>query len=112
MRVAIILAVAMFGGGTFVTAAFAADSEANPWVGTWSLDTSQSKYSPGPPHKKATITTTDAGNGKLTYVTDITDGTGEMDHIEFTCAIDQTECPVVNGGAKRPCPLPSSTVET
>jgi len=100
MRVATILAIAMFVGGTFVTAAFAADSKANPWVGTWSLDTSQSKYSPGPPHKNATITVTDAGNGKLTYVTDITDGVGEMDHTEFTCAIDQTECPVATGGAK------------
>ena len=115
MRVATILAVAMSICGAFVTAAFSADSKtvpasapgsvapksvASPWIGTWSLDTSQSKYSPGPPHKKATITVTDAGNGKLTYVTDITDGTGEMDHTEFTCAIDQTECPVVNGGAK------------
>ena len=100
MRVATILAAAMFVCGTFVTTAFAADSKANPWVGTWSLDTSQSKYSPGPPHKNATITVTDAGNGKLTYVTDITDGAGEMDHTEFTCAIDQTECPVATGGAK------------
>jgi len=115
MRVATILAVAMSICGTYVTAAFSADSKtvpanapgsvapksvASPWIGTWSLDTSQSKYSPGPPHKKATITVTDAGNGKLTYVTDITDGTGELDHTEFTCAIDKTECPVVNGGAK------------
>ena len=100
MRVATILAVTMFVGGTLVTATFAADSKANPWVGTWSLDTSQSKYSPGPPHKNATITVTDAGNGKLTYVTDITDGAGEMDHTEFTCAIDRTKCPVATGGAK------------
>lgn len=95
-----ILAAAIFVCGTVVSAASTADPTANPWLGTWSLDTSKSKYIPGPPHKKATITTTDAGNGKLTYVTDITDGTGEMDHIEFTCAIDQVECPVVNGGAK------------
>jgi hypothetical protein len=100
MHVTTILVVAMIVGGNFVTTAFAADSEANPWVGTWSLDTSQSKYSPGPPHKNATIIVTDAGNGKLTYVTDITDGTGELDHTEFTCAIDQTECPVAAGGAK------------
>jgi hypothetical protein len=115
MHVARILAVATFVCGTFFAAAFAADSKmmpanaqgnvapgsvANPWVGTWSLDTSRSKYSPGPPHKRAAITATDAGNGKLTYVTDITDGTGEVDHSEFTCAMDQTECPVVNGGAK------------
>lgn len=113
MHVARTLAFAKVVCGTFLAAAFAAGSKpvnaqahvapkpvANPWVGTWSLDTSQSKYSPGPPHKKATITVTDAGNGKLTYVTDITDGTGEVDHSEFTCAMDQTECLVVNGGAK------------
>jgi hypothetical protein len=100
MHAAKILATAMFVCGTFSMAAYALDSTANPWLGTWSLDTSQSNYSPGPPHKKATITTTDAGNGQLTYVTDITDGTGEMDHIEFTCAMDQAECPVVNGSAR------------
>lgn len=43
---------------------------------------------------------TDAGTGKFTFVTDITDGTGEKDHTEFTCAMDRTECPVAGGGKR------------
>ena len=89
-----------FAAFLFATTPSIANSNANPWVGTWSLDPSHSKYSPGPPHKSATITVTDAGNGRLTFITDITDGTGEKDHSEFTCALDQTECLVTAGGAK------------
>ena len=69
-------------------------------LGFWPLDTSKSKYTPGPPHRSATITVTDAGKGNLTFVTDITDGTGEKDHTEFTCAMDRTECPVAGGGKR------------
>jgi hypothetical protein len=101
MRAALIIASSSaFAASLFVTTPSIADSNTNPWVGTWSLDPSHSKYSPGPPHKSATIIVTDTGNGKLTFVTDITDGAGEKDHSEFTCTLDKTECPVITGGAK------------
>jgi hypothetical protein len=101
MRAALIFIITGLVSCLLLTAASAADFEVNPWAGTWLLDTSQSKYSPGPPHRSATLTVTDAGNGKLIFVYDITDGAGEKDHTEFTCAMDRTECPLTAGGAKR-----------
>ena len=100
MRAASIFVITGLASCLLLTAASAADSKVNPWVGNWSLDTSKSKYSPGPPHRSATITVTDAGKGNLTFVTDITDGTGEKDHTEFTCTMDRTECPVAGGGKR------------
>lgn len=62
-------------------------------VGTWTLDLTRSKFSPGPTPKSQTITYTPAGD-MMKIVVDVTPATGAPGHWEMTAGYDGKDYPV------------------
>src|SRR6266404_5036538 len=80
------LAFALFGLATLLVAA-------DPTVGTWKLNTTKSKYSPGPAPKSATITYQETADGiKRTGENVLPDGTKTS--FEYTAKYDSKDYPV------------------
>jgi hypothetical protein len=69
-------------------------AQIDPAVGTWELNPSKSRYSPGPPMKSQTITITPVGN-RIRVVAKGVDGTGKATATEYTAAYDGTDVPVL-----------------
>jgi hypothetical protein len=65
-----------------------------PGLGTWNLDVSRSKYSPGPAPKSQTVRYEMAGNGVKRTI-DTVSAKGETTHSEITF-VDGKEVPVPN----------------
>lgn len=67
--------------------AFALASEANPQIGTWKLNESKSKFSPGAT-KSHTVTYTEAEGGMINVTVDGTDKDGKAVHWTLQCKFD------------------------
>ena len=73
-----------------VTTAMAAD----PWTGTWKLNPAKSSAPGGKiPHPTST-NIIDAQGDTLHLISNQTDGTGKLEHVEYTAKLDGKEYPV------------------
>jgi uncharacterized protein YcnI len=70
-----------------LTIAGVAFAQNDPVVGTWKLNTTKSKYEPGPMPKSNTITITAAGNG-IHVVAKGEDAAGKPTGIDYTATYD------------------------
>jgi hypothetical protein len=92
---------------TFTTAAalstlnLTASAASNPFAGKWALNVEKSTFDPGPPLKSLRVTITEAGDGALHEVIEYVEGsgTGTVNRLEFTTAVDGKSVPV-SGGAE------------
>ena len=66
------------------TTAFAADTN----VGTWKLNLSKSKFSPGPAPKSQTLKIEASGTDGVKFTSDGVDGDGKPTHYEFSAKYD------------------------
>ena len=64
------------------------------WAGTWKLNLTKSKYSPGPVPKSSNIKIEAAAGGGLKQTTDQVTGSGESRHIEVTAMFDGKDAAV------------------
>lgn len=71
-----------------VVAAFAATTFAQNPVGVWKANIAKSKYSPGPPPKSSTITTTAVAGGSFKSVNETAPATGAATRTEVTYKLD------------------------
>ena len=62
-------------------------------IGTWKLNPTKSKYSPGPAPRSMTITYSAAGDG-VKIVVDVTPAEGAAQHWEMTASYDGKDHPV------------------
>lgn len=86
-RVATIVAAGVLGAAVLVTA-----QPKDPFVGTWVLDATKSKYSPGPAPKSATTVIEAAGQGyKFSVKQEFASGVQQW---SFTTNLDGKEVPV------------------
>lgn len=85
---AVVLGVAIAVG----IAANRASAQTDPHAGTWVLDVSKSKYSPGPAPRSQTAVYTSSANG-LKVVATGTDAAGKPTNTEFTVTFDGKEHP-------------------
>jgi hypothetical protein len=86
-RVATIVAAGVLGAAVLVTA-----QPKDPFVGTWVLDVTKSKYSPGPAPKSATTVVEAAGQGyKFSVKQEFASGVQQW---SFTTNLDGKEVPV------------------
>ena len=86
-RVSMIMAAGIFGVTVLVTA-----QPKDPFVGTWVLDATKSKYSPGPAPKTATTVIDAAGQGyKFSVKQEFASGVQQW---SFTTNLDGKEVPV------------------
>ena len=70
-----------------VLASSAASAQDNPFIGTWVLDPAKSTFAPGGQLSSMTLVVSDAGDGKLKSVSDVT-MSGFTIHGETTFAVD------------------------
>ena len=81
----------------FAFALFAASASAqqDPFMGTWKLNLSKSKYDPGPAPQQPTVIKREAlPGGQIKFVTDGVDGQGNKTHTEGTLKLDGKDYPV------------------
>ena len=71
-----------------VVAAFAAPALAQNPVGVWKVNVAKSKYSPGPPPKSSTITTTAVAGGSFRSVNETVPATGAATKTDVTYKFD------------------------
>ena len=69
-------------------AVFAAPAFAQDPVGVWKVNVAKSKYSPGPPPKSSTITTTAVAGGSFKSVNETVPATGAPTKTEVTYKFD------------------------
>ena len=79
-----------------VVAAFASPSFAQNPVGVWKVNVAKSKYSPGPPPKSSTITTTAVAGGSYKSVNETVPATGAATKTEVTYKFDGHDNPITN----------------
>src|SRR3954462_14220753 len=72
-------------------------AQTDPLVGTWKLNVSKSKYTPGPPAKEQTITYAAVPNGLKTTVTGV-DGSGKKMAYGYTAYFDGKDVPETGVG--------------
>ena len=89
------LAFVFAASGVFSLPATAAD--ANPWIGKWTLNVSNSRFNPGPAPKSEVIVTTDSGGGRFHSDVTIVGADGNSQHTESTYAYDGENYPVRGG---------------
>jgi hypothetical protein len=83
-------------GLAFTFSAVAEDKA--PYVGTWKLNLSKSKYDPGPPPRSATDVNTEV-NGAMRSVQSWVDAQGKALKVEWTARFDGKDHPVTGGDA-------------
>jgi hypothetical protein len=66
----------------------------DPWVGTWKLNLSKSKYDPGPPPKSMTLKIEPMPGGAFKHTFDGVDAKGQTTHSERVGKFDGNEVPV------------------
>jgi hypothetical protein len=67
--------------------------QADPALGTWTLNVEKSKYSPGPPPKSQTVTIEAAGQGVKVTVKGV-DAQGGPINIQYTASYDGKDYPI------------------
>ena len=90
-RPAVILAIGALAVG--LTAGIGHAQAPDPIVGTWSLNVSKSKYSPGPAPKSVVLTFEQAAKGMKT-TSEVTPAEGQPIKAEFTAPTDGTDVPI------------------
>ncbi len=85
--------VVLLAGGCFIASLVQAQ-QAPAWAGTWKLNLTKSKYSPGPAPKSSTIKIEAAAGGGLKQTTDQVTASGESRHIEVTAMFDGKDAAV------------------
>jgi len=80
--------------GSCLIASLVQAQQAPAWAGTWKLNLTKSKYSPGPVPKSATIKIEAAAGGGLKQTTDQITASGESRHIEVTAKFDGKDAAV------------------
>jgi len=68
----------------------------DPWIGTWKLNVSKSKFSPGPPPKSNTLKIEAAAGGALKHTFDGVNAEGQTTHSDRVGKFDGVEIPVQN----------------
>jgi len=96
MQVRVRKALLALGTGTLVLAVAANAGAQAPkgLVGTWTLDSAKSTFSPGPAPKSMTIVYTAEGTDGMKIVVDMTPADGAAQHWEMTAHYDGKEYPV------------------
>lgn len=79
-----------------VVAAFATTTFAQNPVGVWKVNVAKSKFSPGPPPKSSTITTTAVAGGSYKSVNETVPATGEATKTEVTYKFDGQDNKITN----------------
>ncbi|HEX8030100.1 MAG TPA: hypothetical protein VF491_16620 [Vicinamibacterales bacterium] len=79
-----------------VVALFASPSFAQNPVGVWKVNVAKSKYSPGPPPKSGTITTTAVAGGSFKSVNETVPATGAATRTEVTYKFDGQDNRITN----------------
>jgi hypothetical protein len=79
--------------GSCLIASLVQAQQAPAWAGTWKLNLTKSKYSPGPAPKSSTIKI-EAAAGGLKQTTDQVTASGESRHIEVTAMFDGKDAAV------------------
>ncbi len=76
----------------------------DPLIGTWKLNAAQSKYSPGPPPRSATVKFELYGEDGVKLTRDEVDSQGKLVHSEYTAKYDGKDYPVQGekGGGNPP----------
>src|SRR5207247_9488199 len=69
-------------------------AQSDPAVGTWKLNLSKSKYTPGPLPKSNTVTITSAPNGGFHVMAKGEDAAGKPTSIDYTASADGKDMPV------------------
>ena len=90
----IALATIVIGIGFWSTTGYVRAQAADPLTGTWTLDASLSKFSPGPAPKSLTLKFEDTADG-VKYQSDLVTPDGQPVHQEFTAKADGKDYPVV-----------------
>jgi hypothetical protein len=85
--------VVLLAGGCFIASLVQAQ-QAPAWAGTWKLNLTKSKYSPGPVPKSSTIKIEAAAGGGLKQTTDQVTASGESRHVEVTAMFDGKDAAV------------------
>src|SRR5215467_5297117 len=77
----------------FATSSLSSFAQTDPIIGTWKLNPTKSKFSPGPPPKSITLTYEAAGQGVKVTVKG-TDAEGKPINSQFTANFDGKDYPV------------------
>src|SRR5689334_21727983 len=95
------IAALLIATATFLATATTARAQSEePWVGTWKVDLTQSKYSPGPvPATPATVKIEAVAGGGMKTTIDSTDSAGKPTHTETTGMFDQKDNAVTGTAA-------------
>jgi hypothetical protein len=67
---------------------------ADPWVGTWRLNLEKSKFDPGPPPQRNTLTIEVVAGGAQKHTFDGANAKGEPTHSERVTKFDGSDVPV------------------
>jgi hypothetical protein len=96
MQARVRTALLALGTGTLVLAVVASAGAQAPegLLGTWTLDTAKSTFSPGPAPKSMTIVYSAEGADGMKIVVDVTPAEGAAQHWEMTAHYDGKEYPV------------------
>jgi len=78
----------------FVSASTGWAQGADPWIGTWRLNTAKSTFSPGPPPKSNTLKIEAVSAGAQKHTFDGMNAQGQTTHSERIGKFDGTEVPV------------------
>ena len=68
-------------------------AQADPVIGTWTLNVAKSTFKPGPALKSGTVTFSASGKG-VHVVADLVDGQGAATHTEYTGNYDGKDYPI------------------
>ena len=86
-RTARLLALAPLVGVAILYAGSSLLAQADPLLGTWTMDAAKSKFDPGPASKSSTAVFAAAGTGVKVTVDGVS-STGEKSHWEYTAEYD------------------------
>ena len=84
----VVVVLALAGSGLML-----AQGTADPLVGTWKLDPSSSKFSPGPAPKSQTLKYETQGD-ELKIIADTVNADGTTQHLVYTAKFDGKEYPI------------------
>jgi hypothetical protein len=88
-RLLLVMAIALIG--YFLTATRSAAQTGDAWIGTWTLNVTQSSYDPPNLAPKSQTTKIAASGDTLTAITDGTDADGKKIHTEISYKFDGKE---------------------
>ena len=88
-----VVMVLLIAGVVSASRGVRAQETGDPLLGTWQMDASKSKFSPGPPPKSITINFEQAAQG-IKASSDVVQADGKSTHTEFTASYDGKDVPL------------------